>query len=94
MNLLRKHTQNVIVDALSFVCMFILTITGFLIHYKLPKGSHNTTFLGLSRHDWGELHFWVAIILMIAITVHLFLHSSWIKGVVFSKKSDRKKYKL
>jgi len=70
MNSIRKHTQNVVVDTLSFVCMIILTITGILIHFKLPKGSKGDTVWGLSRHEWGEFHFWVAAVLIVAITFH------------------------
>jgi len=94
MNSIRKHTQNVIVDSLSLFCMIILTITGIMIHYKLPKGIKEATVWGLQRHDWGELHFWVAVILLLAITVHLLLHTPWIKGVVSPKKDEIKKVKL
>lgn len=94
MNSIRKHTQNVVVDIVSFVCMIILMVTGILIHFKLPKGSKGATVWGLSRHEWGEFHFWVAAVLIVAITFHVLLHIPWIKGVVYPKKNDKKRTRV
>ena len=94
MKSIRKHTQNVLVDTLSLLCMLILTFTGLLIHYKLPPGSKGASVWGLSRHEWGEFHFWVAMVLIALITVLILLHIPWIKGVIYPKKDEKKKVKL
>ena len=87
MKKVRKHTQNVWIDILSFVCMILLTVTGILLKYKIPPGSHKASLWGLSRHEWGDIHFWIALVVVITIAVHLLLHIPWIQGVLYPKKN-------
>ena len=36
--------------------------------------------LGLGeRHDWGDVHFWIAVALAAGVMIHLLLHVQWIK---------------
>ncbi|MEQ9307978.1 MAG: DUF4405 domain-containing protein [Balneolaceae bacterium] len=91
---LRKHSQNVIIDYISFVCFGLLVITGFLLHLKLPAGSHNATLIGYNRHQWGEFHFWVAIIFIVGIIVHLILHIPWIKSTLSTNKGEKQRFIL
>lgn len=86
MKSIRKHTQNVAIDLTSFVLLVGLLLTGLLIHYVLPPGSHGSSFLGLTRHEWGNIHFWVALFFVAVILFHLLLHLSWIKGSLFKKR--------
>lgn len=87
--MIRKHTQNIVIDVISFLCLILLLLTGLLIHYVLPRGSQGNSVLGLTRHDWGDVHFWIAIIFVSVIIIHLILHSSWIKASLFSRKKRR-----
>lgn len=90
----RKHNQNVVVDYISFVCFGALVITGFLLHWRLPHGSHDATLMGFSRHQWSEVHFWVAIIFILGITLHIILHTPWIKSTLSPKKGEKQRYTL
>ena len=82
----RKFIQNVIVDSTAFVAFILLTTTGVLMKYILPPGSgHHTTIWGFDRHAWGDFHFWVAVVMFGALTLHLFLHWNWIAGVFTGK---------
>ncbi len=94
MALSRKHNQNVLIDYISFVCFGLLTITGFLLHWRLPHGSHNATLIGYSRHQWSEFHFWVAIVFISGIIVHLVLHIPWIQATMSPAKGDKQRYNL
>lgn len=89
--MIRKHTQNIVIDVISFLCLILLLLTGLLIHYVLPRGSHDNTFWGLTRHEWGDIHFWIAIVFFSIIVIHLILHSSWIKASFFSKGNRQKR---
>ena len=89
--MIRKHSQNVIIDLVSFICISALLLTGIVIHYVLPAGSRGNSFLGITRHEWGDIHFWIAIAFTFVILTHLVLHMPWIKAsyLRFSKpKSD------
>lgn len=90
----RKHTQNLIIDFISFISMAVLLLTGFLLHLRLPHGSHSATVLGLDRHQWSEVHFWVAIIFTAGIIVHMVLHIPWIKSVISPKYGDKQRHML
>ena len=35
--------------------------------------------LGLGRHDWGDVHFTLAVLFVFLILVHTILHWTWIK---------------
>lgn len=90
----RKHNQNVIIDYISFICFGLLVVTGFLLHWRLPHGSHNATLLGFSRHQWGEVHFLVAIVFTVGILFHILLHVPWIKSTMSPKRGVKQRYTL
>jgi len=37
------------------------------------------SLLGLGRHDWGDIHFVLALVFIGLILLHLILHWTWIK---------------
>jgi hypothetical protein len=74
--------------------MMVLTITGILLHFRLPHGSHDSTLMGFTRHQWGEFHFWVAIVFVCGIIVHSLLHLSWIKAALSPKNEKERKYNV
>lgn len=80
---IQKPRLNFIVDAVAFAAFALLTATGILVRYVLPPGSGRFSALwGMDRHEWGEIHFWIAMILMASLGLHLFLHWRWIASVV------------
>jgi len=42
-------------------------------------GEQIRQLLGLGRHDWGAIHFYLACAFLAVILVHLVLHWAWIK---------------
>jgi hypothetical protein len=81
------------VDALAFVAFALLISTGFLMKYALPPGSgglesagggwraqQRPVYLvwGLTRHEWGDIHFWLSVGFLVLMAAHLFLHWRWI----------------
>lgn len=74
---------NLAVDALAFATFVLLTSTGVLMRWVLPPGSgHRTTVLGLDRHDWGGVHFWISMLFLGSLAVHVLVHWRWIATVV------------
>lgn len=43
---------------------------------------------GLTRQEWSNIHFYIAIALMAALFVHLLLHWRWVLAMVKGKSSD------
>lgn len=53
------------------------------MNFLLPPGSGRwQTIWGMDRHEWGTFHFWIAVIFMAILVVHLILHFPWIVSVV------------
>lgn len=78
---MRKDTLNYLVDALALVVMLGMIATGLLIKYQLPPGSrggHGLTLWGLDRHEWGDVHFWMAVALAVLLVLHVALHWTWV----------------
>ena len=48
------------VDTLMFLCVLGLVATGLLMAFVIPEGRVETGqskyFLGLHRHQWGDIH--------------------------------------
>jgi Domain of unknown function (DUF4405) len=55
-----------------------------------PGGLHRPVLLlwGLTRHEWGNIHFYLAIGLMAALSLHLVLHWQWIVCMVTAKPRE------
>jgi hypothetical protein len=73
----KRPSINAALDAIAFVAFVFLTATatGVLTRYVLPPGSGwHTTVWGLSRHAWGENHFWISVVFLGTLTLHLVLH--------------------
>ncbi len=104
---MKRSTWISLIDVLAFVSFLFLIATGFLMKYVLPAGSGRLEALGtghramsrpislvwgVTRHEWGEIHFWLSVIFLAVIAVHLFIHWKWI--VVSFKGRDRKESRL
>jgi len=80
---MKRVDTNFLVDAVAFAAALLLAATGVFVRYVLPPGSGRfSTVWGMDRHDWGQIHFWIAILLMAALGLHLFLHWHWIVYMV------------
>ena len=81
---MKRTDLQYIVDALLFVCITGITIIGILLGFVLPKGPATSEsskyFLGLHRHEWGDLHLYLAVAFTALAVLHLILAWSWIKG--------------
>jgi hypothetical protein len=38
-----------------------------------------SSFWDMTRHEWGDVHFWIAVALIGGIVLHLLLHWNWLK---------------
>lgn len=52
--------------------------------YGGQGGEHIKQLWELGRHDWGAVHFWLAVGFIVLMVVHLVLHWTWIKSYVKS----------
>ena len=76
---------NFVIDLISLLVLLALAATGLLLKYVLPPGSRGGRGLRLwdmTRHEWGDIHFWLSIVLAVLVIVHLALHWTWVCAVV------------
>lgn len=58
--------------------------TGLMLEFRLPPGSrggHGLTVLGMSRHDWGAIHLWIAWGVLAITVAHLALNWAWLRKI-------------
>lgn len=71
-------------DVCICLTMVAVALTGAILEWVLPHGGGGMRraglqrFLGLSRHDWGEVHFYLALTLVAGVTVHVLSHANWV----------------
>lgn len=76
-----RNRINLLLDIVSLLVFLALLETGLLIRYVLPPGStggRGLSLWGWSRHDWGRVHWWLAVGLVALMLVHVALHWQWI----------------
>ena len=79
-----------LVNYLLFLGSSFLLGTGLALVLRLPPGSrggHGLRMLGLTRHQWGDLHFYVGLAMAALILYHLILHWAWVKNAIKSAKA-------
>jgi len=77
---MKRNRLNLILDTLSLLVLLAMIETGLVMRYILPPGSgeRRMTLWGWSRHDWGDLHFWLSVGLAGLMVVHVALHWQWV----------------
>ncbi|MGY6277279.1 DUF4405 domain-containing protein [Methylomonas sp. MgM2] len=74
---------NIIIDLIAALLFLGMIATGYLLRFPLPPGSNKTYALwGLTRHQWGDIHFWISLGLLLTMLLHLVLHWNWIVTVI------------
>lgn len=106
---MKRPALNFTVDLLAFVGFALLAATGLVLNFALPPGSGGpwgagpgpgaaqrpvALLWGLTRHEWGRVHFWTAVALMSVLAVHLFLHWRWIACMAKGQPRARSGFRL
>jgi len=80
---MKKTKLNLIIDALLFLGLAAITGIGFLMKNVLVPGylrrevygrNVELYFWGFDRHQWGAIHFIIAIVFLALIVLHILLH--------------------
>lgn len=81
---MKKTDWQYLVDTLLFLNIVGLVFIGFLMGLVLPKGPSAPEsakyFLGLHRHQWGNIHFYLSIAFTVLVIIHLLFSWKWIKS--------------
>lgn len=87
---MKKSNLIAIIDLVAFVAFLFLTTTGVLLRYLLPERSgHWKTILGLNKHEWGTIHFWIAVVLLFVLALHLLQHKKFIRNIFRGRNKEK-----
>jgi len=76
---MKRFLDNLIVDLIAAGLMIGMLATGYIIRFPLPPGSNKyLTLWGLTRHEWGDIHFWISLGLLAVVLLHVCLHWQWL----------------
>ena len=87
-----KSSLNLSIDIIMFLLLVPLAGIGFLMKYVLISGQERNIiygtkvdleFLGLTRHQWGEIHLVLSILFLVLLLFHVVLH--WKMIISFSQ---------
>ena len=77
-----KNSLIKLVDLVAFVLFVFAVSTGVLMRYVLPPGSGPAfEVLGMSRHEWSDIHFYITSIFLAVLSVHLVFHWRFIQSL-------------
>lgn len=76
---MKRILNNLFVDLIAAALMVAMVATGYILRFPLPPRTNKSLSLwGLTRHEWGAVHFWISLGLLVLVVVHLCLHWQWI----------------
>ena len=80
---MKRTSLNLIVDTLTALAMLGLIGTGIVLRFVLPPRSGSGIWLwGMGRHEWGDVHLFLAVAMTGLACAHVALHWSWVLGVL------------
>lgn len=80
---MNRSLLNLTVDLLAAACLLLMLATGYVLRFPLPPTTNRTHELwSLSRHEWGMVHSWASIGLLLVLAIHVVLHWEWIVSMV------------
>jgi uncharacterized protein DUF4405 len=74
-------------DLILYLLFCSLAGTGFLLAYRFPHGPSGSSllFIGFDRHEWGDIHTWLAYAAIGIAAIHLLLNWRWLVKVAASR---------
>ena len=80
MQMAEKLSRLWIVNVISFFLISLLSVTGLVNWLVLPRGyGLSAGFLVSLRHSLVTIHEWTALLFIIVIGIHIWLHWAYVK---------------
>ena len=82
---MKRNTLNLVIDVVTLLNLLFLVVSGYLMEFTLPPregAGVQRTLWGLDRHDWGDWHFWAAVLFVVLMLLHVALHWKWVCATI------------
>lgn len=92
---MKKSKLITLIDIAAFISFIFVVSTGVLMRYVLPpRSGQSIEILGMSRHEWGDIHFYVTFIFLVILSIHLVLHWKFIRNVIHGRIKETSNFRL
>ena len=91
---MNQFTFTKVLDLFSFVALMLMLSTGVFLKITLPPRSGGDQVWGLSRHEWGDIHFYLSVVFLLFMSAHLLVHAKFIKSVIIGNAPTEKYYRI
>ena len=78
---MKKNDWKYLIDALLFVDICSIAAIGLLLAFVIPTGGGEGVskyFMGLHRHDWGDIHLYLSLFMLALLILHIWLNWTWV----------------
>ena len=78
---MKKNKLKYVIDVALFIDMCSVAVLGLLLGFVIPKGRFHGSqkyFLGLHRNDWGDIHLYPSLLLLILLVFHIWFNWTWV----------------
>jgi hypothetical protein len=78
---MKKNSIKYFIDVILFVDVCSIAMIGLLLAFIIPEGRSGRGaryFLGLHRHDWGNIHLCFSILLLLLLIIHIWFNWTWV----------------
>jgi hypothetical protein len=76
---MKRFLDNLSIDLVAALLMVGMLATGYILRFPLPPGTNKSlTLWGRTRHEWGDIHFWISLALLGVVLLHVGLHWPWL----------------
>lgn len=83
---MKKSNLIAFIDIAAFISFIFVVSTGVLMRYLLPPQSgHSMEILGMSRHGWGDIHFYFTFMFLAILSIHLIFHWRFLYSVLHGR---------
>ena len=92
---MKKSKLITLIDISAFISFIFVISTGVLMRYVLPpRSGQSIEILGMSRHEWGDIHFYITFIFLVILSIHLILHWKFIRNIFHGRLKEASNFRL
>ena len=86
---MKKSNLIAFIDIAAFISFIFVVSTGVLMRYLLPPQSgHSIEIFGMSRHEWGDIHFYFTFMFLVILSIHLIFHWKFLRSVLYGRNKE------
>jgi hypothetical protein len=79
-----KVYARAVVAIMLIIVWSLIALTGFLLWLAPsgPQSGHQPLLLGLTKQDWGDVHFWIGVATAVVTLLHIIIDWRALRGVI------------